>query len=206
MRCSRTSSVASTLKGSLDRKLSTVDLESYVCPSERVCGVDADWDAYSLPHNWARVKHPDSGIYYVNEDKVRPHCVCTSSALLTWHTPGCVHNVERARSKNTFLDHSGRRDTSTKLSIASTPRGPGGGFGPRCTTPHGGHEDLVLLRFSRGAACLLARRDRTRGGGYSVYVKQVYTVQGLEGALFVDIFWSRVYVANFIKGIEAQYW
>ncbi|KAF8548336.1 hypothetical protein OG21DRAFT_1489468 [Imleria badia] len=64
---SRSSSVASTLKGSQDRKLSMVDLEP-------------------LPNGWTRIKHPDSGVYYVNEDKG----VSTSSDVLNPKTRSLI--------------------------------------------------------------------------------------------------------------------
>ncbi|KAH0831852.1 hypothetical protein J3R83DRAFT_12703, partial [Lanmaoa asiatica] len=60
-------SVASTLKGSRDKRLTTSG------PA-------------SLPNGWAMIKHPDSGVYYVNEEKG----LSTSSDVLNSRTHSLI--------------------------------------------------------------------------------------------------------------------
>ncbi|KAG6376898.1 hypothetical protein JVT61DRAFT_926 [Boletus reticuloceps] len=117
-----------------------------------------------------------------------------------------VHVVGRAQFENVFLDHARRRDTSSESSVASLARRSRGWIGLGCMAHEREHEDVVLLCFSCRAAYLLARRHRSRGGVHFVSVKQVHSVRGFEGALFVHILWYIVFVADYIQGIEAQYW
>lgn len=129
----------------------------------------------SLPDGWTKVKHPDAGVYYVNEEKVRQtHATFLSACALTWYATharlGHVHGVGPPQSKNACSAHAGRRGASRKPGVEGAARGPRGRRGLGRAADQGGHADVLLLCIARGAAHFLASRHRTRGGGYTVYV------------------------------------
>ena len=74
------------------------------CPTEQVRRVDLD--ACSLPDGWTRIKHPDSGVYYVNKEKVRQ---TVGVGLCSRGMPGLDHVVGCTQSQNMFPDHGGRQ-------------------------------------------------------------------------------------------------
>lgn len=65
-----------------------------------------DWDACSLPSGWARIKHPDSGVYYVNEDKVRQavHVLTVIYAHMTFQGVSTSSDVLQPRTHSLIME------------------------------------------------------------------------------------------------------